>query len=360
MELPITKPSKISYGDEIDFSELLEKLASDEYNGFIRITHGSDEGYILFRDGVHVAASYDRFMKEEALERIMEVADKTDTLIELFDLKRSQLDYLMDINRIYTMERRDEVLTEPQVAEEETYFNPKEASYRQPLTDESTPETSEVAVDTRHELADSESIGDLKGENSESTETQYSPQSEVTQEFTGEPEALETQESPEIPAADETMKEEGPEDDASESMDTSSSKPLSRDELMKKYGLRDIGEEEVEKVLETYKGGAITDIDPERVELTLMNKIKMSILGIPRIKGAEVIVFLDNTYDLSGRIKIMVEHEGKGIFSRIMGDSKEEENLKFHIMDIVEMELRKTFRDFPEIVDNFEVSIEVR
>ena len=137
-------------------------------------------------------------------------------------------------------------------------------------------------------------------------------------------------------------------------------KPLSRDELMKKYGLRDIEEEEVERVLETYKGGAITDIDPERVEFTLMNKIKMSILGIPKIKGAEVIVFLDNSLDLSGRIKIMVEHEGKGLFSRIMGDSKEEENLKFHIMDIVEMELRKTFRDFPEIVDNFEVSIEIR
>ncbi|MDI9615288.1 DUF2226 domain-containing protein [Methanothermobacter sp.] len=364
MELPITKPSKISYGDEIDFSELLEKLASDEYNGFIRITHASDEGYILFRDGVHVAASYDRFMKEEALERIMEVADKTDTLIELFDLKRSQLDYLMDINRIYTIEQRDERVIEPQAVEEEDYFNPKEASYRQPIADERIPETSQV-VSTTPEIEDTEFTGDMEGENVESTETQSIPESEVTPEVNQETQTLESEDSPEISVADEladsdTREEEGLENEASESMDASTSKPLSRDELMKKYGLRDIGEEEVEKVLETYKGGAITDIDPERVELTLMNKIKMSILGIPRIKGAEVIVFLDNTYDLSGRIKIMVEHEGKGIFSRIMGDSKEEENLKFHIMDIVEMELRKTFRDFPEIVDNFEVSIEVR
>lgn len=364
MELPITKPSKISYGDEIDFSELLEKLASDEYNGFIRITHASDEGYILFRDGVHVAASYDRFMKEEALERIMEVADKTDTLIELFDLKRSQLDYLMDINRIYIIEQKGRVI-EPQAVEEEGYFNPKEASYRQPITDEETPETSEIAVDASPDIEDTEFAGALEGEDVESTETQSKPQVEVTEEVTQEPQTLKTEESPEVPAADEstdadTEKEEKLENEASDSMDVPDSKPLSRDELMKKYGLRDIGEEEVEKVLETYKGGAITDIDPERVELTLMNKIKMSILGIPRIKGAEVIVFLDNTYDLSGRIKIMVEHEGKGIFSRIMGDSREEENLKFHIMDIVEMELRKTFRDFPEIVDNFEVSIEVR
>ncbi|MDI9618961.1 DUF2226 domain-containing protein [Methanothermobacter sp.] len=365
MELPITKPSKISYGDEIDFSELLEKLASDEYNGFIRITHASDEGYILFRDGVHVAASYGRFMKEEALEKIMEVADKTDTLIELFDLKRSQLDYLMDINRIYAIEQKDEV-TESQVAETGDYFNPKEASYRQPILDEYTPETPEISVDVSPDIEDTESTGTLEVEDAESTETQSKPQFEIKGEFTQETQTSETEESSEIPAAGEsadsgTEKEEELEIEASESMDVTDSKPLSRDELMKKYGLRDIGEEEVEKVLETYKGGAITDIDPERVELTLMNKIKMSILGIPRIKGAEVIVFLDNTYDLSGRIKIMVEHEGKGIFSRIMGDSKEEEEkLKFHIMDIVEMELRKTFRDFPEIVDNFEVSIEVR
>lgn len=366
MELPITKPSKISYGDEIDFTELLERLARDEYNGFIRVTHASDEGYILFRDGSHVAASYGRFMKGEALDRIMEVADKTDTLIELFDLKRSQLDYLMDINKIYRIEETAAEITEMPEVEEESYFNPKEASYRQPVTprepvteNEEDVKVSEVAPDSTGDVSGEADQGvtsgmDVAVEGDEGT----SELTDDSSEETSQEEATVT-EYTEVPQASEVSFTEGTVQE-SEDESEETRKPLSRDELMKKYGLKDIGEEEVERVLETYKGGAITDIDPERVELTLMNKIKMSILGIPKIKGAEVIVFLDNAYDLSGKIKIMVEHEGKGLFSRIMGDSKEEDKLKFHIMDIVEMELRKTFRDFPEIVDNFEVSIEIR
>jgi len=172
MELPITKPSKISYGDEIDFMELLDKLRAEGYNGFIRVTHASDEGYILFMDGYHVAASYGRAMKEEALEEIMKVADKTDTLIELFDLKRSQIDYLMDINRIYRIESVEKPVNEPA---DEPYFNPQEVSYRQPVS--------------------------------------------------GETSGYETMEEP---GGDRDKAMEEPE------------KPLSRDELMKKYGLRDI------------------------------------------------------------------------------------------------------------------------
>ncbi|WP_432703780.1 DUF2226 domain-containing protein [Methanothermobacter thermautotrophicus] len=370
MELPITKPSKISYGDEIDFTELLEKLARDEYNGFIRVTHASDEGYILFRDGSHVAASYGRFMKGEALDRIMEVADKTDTLIELFDLKRSQLDYLMDINKIYRIEETLDEITEIPEVEEESYFNPQEASYRQPATPPEPEPENEGHDDVKVHEGPLNSTVDVPGEVKDqevTSDIDVSAGADAggsASDLTGDTlmEEAPSTESSEVSQGHEVSSEEIETPEDLESLEESEEprKPLSRDELMKKYGLRDIGEEEVERVLETYKGGAITDIDPERVELTLMNKIKMSILGIPKIRGAEVIVFLDNAYDLRGKIKIMVEHEGKGLFSRIMGDSKEEDKLKFHIMDIVEMELRKTFRDFPEIVDNFEVSIEIR
>lgn len=365
MELPITKPSKISYGDEIDFTELLEKLARDEYNGFIRVTHASDEGYILFMDGSHVAASYGRFMKGEALDRIMEVADKTDTLIELFDLKRSQLDYLIDINKIYRIEEAVDEITEVEVpeVEEESYFNPREASYRQPLNPPEAEAEKEGhgEVEVREGALNSATDVQVEVKQDANSDSDVSVGTDVN---AGASDLTDDTNMEEAPLTESSEVSQGPEV-SSEEIETPEEseeprKPLSRDELMKKYGLRDIAEEEVERVLETYKGGAITDIDPERVELTLMNKIKMSILGIPRIKGAEVIVFLDNAYDLRGKIKIMVEHEGKGLFSRIMGDSGEEDKLKFHIMDIVEMELRKTFRDFPEIVDNFEVSIEIR
>ncbi|MGB9909032.1 MAG: DUF2226 domain-containing protein, partial [Methanothermobacter tenebrarum] len=136
-------------------------------------------------------------------------------------------------------------------------------------------------------------------------------------------------------------------------------KPLNREEVMKKYGLKDIDEEEVEKVLENYKGGAITTIDIERVELTLMNKIKKSIIGIPDIKSVEVMVFLENLPELEGDIKVLIERESKGLLSRLMGGAMKEEELKEHVNDIIEMEIKRTFRGYPKIIENFNVNIEI-
>ena len=53
---------------------------------------------------------------------------------------------------------------------------------------------------------------------------------------------------------------------------------VDRSELMKKYGIKDIQEEDVDNILESYKGGSVRDEDIEKIELTLMNKIKKSIL----------------------------------------------------------------------------------
>ena len=127
---------------------------------------------------------------------------------------------------------------------------------------------------------------------------------------------------------------------------------------MKKYGIKDIQEEEVENILDSYKGGEISDENVEKIELTLMNKIKKSILGIPKIKGAEVMVFLDNGDDLSGKVNIIMESESKGFFSRIIRESKDK-NLERQIINIVQIEIRKSFRKFPEIVDKFDVNIEI-
>ncbi|MGC9516631.1 MAG: hypothetical protein ACP5C3_02915, partial [Methanomicrobiales archaeon] len=109
MELPISKPSRVSYADELEFSKLLEELAKKKHNGFIRVTHGSEEGYILFSDGNQIAASYDELLKAEAIEKIKSVMDKVDTLIEVFDLKQSQISYLMELNKIYLITEDSEV-----------------------------------------------------------------------------------------------------------------------------------------------------------------------------------------------------------------------------------------------------------
>jgi len=89
-----------------------------------------------------------------------------------------------------------------------------------------------------------------------------------------------------------------------------------------------------------------------------MNKIKKSILTIHKIKGAEVMVFLDNVDGLSGKVNIIIESETKGFLSRLMGDSKDI-NLERQIIGISQIEIRKSFRKYPEIVDKFEVNVEI-
>ncbi|UTB33323.1 MAG: hypothetical protein NKF70_03410 [Methanobacterium sp. ERen5] len=89
-----------------------------------------------------------------------------------------------------------------------------------------------------------------------------------------------------------------------------------------------------------------------------MNKIKKSILGIPRIKGAEVMVFLENSRELTGNVNIIIETESKGFLSRIMGDS-DDMKLEKQIVDMSQIEIRKSFRKYPEIVEKFDVNVEI-
>ena len=294
MELPITRPTQVSYGDELDFDKFLEKLARKRYNGFIRVTHASSEGHILLKEGIPVAASYDRYMKKEAMEKILEIIDKINTLIELFEVKESHIDYLIEINKVYKLEPIKEKVKPP------TEIETKE---------ETKPPTEIETKEVIDELEVAEATG--------------------------------TKEASGIAAEREEIK------------------VLNREEVMKKYGLKDIDEEEVEKVLEAYKGGAITTIDIERVELTLMNKIKQSIMGIPNIKSAEVMIFLENMPELGGDIKVLIERESKGLLSRLISGVMNEEELREHTYDIIEMEIKKTFRGYPEIIENFNINIEV-
>ncbi|OPY26704.1 MAG: hypothetical protein A4E27_00684 [Methanobacterium sp. PtaU1.Bin242] len=115
----------------------------------------------------------------------------------------------------------------------------------------------------------------------------------------------------------------------------------------------------MDDILDSYKGGSIDDDDVEKIEFTLMNKIKKSIFGIPKIKGAEVMVFLDNSVELTGNINVMIEYEAKGLFSRLMGESKDIDNLRRQIINIVQIEIKKSFRKYPEIIDNFDVNVEI-
>ncbi len=109
MELPITRPSQMSYGDEIEFNELLEKLSSKKFNGFIIVTSQGSEGYILLKNGVQSASSFDDYSKKEALEQIKSTVNNSKTLIEVFDIKESQMKYLMDLNKFFIIDSESNI-----------------------------------------------------------------------------------------------------------------------------------------------------------------------------------------------------------------------------------------------------------
>lgn len=415
MELPITRPSQMSYGDEINFNELLGELKSKKYNGFIRVTSGSSEGYILFNEGIQSASSFDDYIKAEALEKIKSTVDDRRTLIELFDLKNSQMKYLMDLNKIYKIdpESRVEVVidelkrTENNIKKETNIVSSATVSE---VTTEKIPE--EVTKDLDVEKAPEITVDNVKTEETpeipvENVKTEEAPVTEAEsgsestlvgkeneEEVKEKIEAISTDnESPEDRNIVENIKTEpetspvnedepevikAPVVEALEESDTEQDieKPqyaeenefiepgvepesVNREDLMKKYGLKDVAEEEVDDILETYKGGTISDDDVEKIELTLMNKIKKSILGIPKIKGSEVMVFLDNAGELTGTINIISEYESKGLLSRFMGESRDLENLRRQIMNITQMEIKKSFRGYPEIVEDFEINVEI-
>ena len=101
MELPITRPSMMCYADEVKFPDLLNDLSAKKHNGFIRITSGSEEGFILFKEGKEIAASYIRYSRVDAIEKIKSAMEDKTTLIEVFDVRSNQVDFFMDMNKPY-------------------------------------------------------------------------------------------------------------------------------------------------------------------------------------------------------------------------------------------------------------------
>ena len=440
MELPITKPSMICYADEIEFAELLKDLSLKRHNGFIRITSSSEEGFILFKQGKEIAASYDRHSRVEAIEKINDAINNTGTLIEIFNVRPTQIDFFMDINKPYIIgseayELIDEIKksTDLKNVETETTPEPKAVPTAKPVSEaikesENNPksikptktETTETKQVTRDDdeivnkeksSIDSEILSETKeapneqikkselesksvkevvpeiinpntkteqlseNEKKEKETTQQIPEpvtemnvgsviesvpETTSEEIKIEPVTDESNISPReksVQDIDSTL-EDNIETNPKEEKETSEIPLIDRSELMKKYGIKDIQEEDVDNILESYKGGSVKDEDIEKIELTLMNKIKKSILPIPKIKGAEVMVFLENMDGLSGKVNIIIELESKGFLSRIMGDSKDI-NLERQIINISQIEIRKSFRKYPEIVDKFDVNVEI-
>ena len=440
MEMPITKPSMVSYADELDFSKLLEDLAKDHKNGFIRVILCLEEGYILYKDGKQVAASYERFSKIEALEKIKSVLENKNTLIEVFDVGPSQVDYLLDLNKPYAIDADSNVydvigelkksatdtskklpeeeitpeitksgkaesidslvedvksaknITESSVTDEKPDISSKEDSSLNETTKE--PEKVENVVSApnsveKNESADmapveravessvadklEKSLNEPLKEHENDVELKSSPSVEESSPSVEEASpSVGVDESGEMPSAENVVASSAVDEKVEPSLNKTEletelsetpsadeeEKPVDRSELLKKYGIKDVQDDDVENLLQSYKGGIIDDDDVERVELVLMNLIKKSVLGIPKIKGTEVMVFLDNYKELTGTINIITEYESQGFLNRIMGQNRTAVNLRRQIINIAEIAIKKSFRQYPEVVEKFEINVE--
>jgi hypothetical protein len=412
MEMPITKPSMVAYADELEFSKLLSDLSKTKKNGFIRVTSGSEDGYLLFKDGKQVAASYDNLSKLEALDRIKLAMEDYKTLVEIFDIRPSQVSYLMDLNKHYLLEKVPEINevlgelkkdSENELTKDESSAEPEDT----PLKNESeelAPETKESDEKTSEDteiLGSSEDVSD-EGSETDSTEqvvtAEASPETIPIEEVPLENETTlndsekKAEESPISPSDTNVASEKAadvstgsrdlkptettdldedststPSEEANpgetvveDSSETEQEEPVDRLELLKKYGIKDIDDEDVENILDSYTGGYLSDNDVEKVELTLMNRVKKSIMGLPKVKGTEVMIFLDNAgNDLKGNVNVIMEYQSQGFLSRFVGGSKEINILKRQVIGICHMEIRKIFREYPEVVDKFEINVEV-
>ncbi len=421
MEMPITKPSMVSYADELDFSKLMEDLAKDHKNGFIRVTSSSEEGYILYKDGKKVAASYERYSKGEALEKINSALDNKNTLIEVFDVGPSQVDYLLDLNKPYTIETDSvvyDVIGELKKKSSETSEESVE-TVNSTIIEPEVQDSDKIEASAKNLSEDVESVEKVvESSITEKTDSSLKEQPseepikelEMDEEVESSPSvgldesvdksahnvekstlANELEKSLNEPPKGEEMSDEPsssggldeyvdyssvsntPEESVvgtksetplakteieSESSGIGDEIPVDRSELLKKYGIKDVQDDDVENLLQSYSGGIIDDDDVERVELVLMNLIKKSVLGIPKIKGTEVMVFLDNYKDLSGTINIITEYESQGFLNRIMGQNRTAVNLRRQIINIAEIAIKKSFRQYPEVVERFEINVE--
>jgi len=423
MDLPITRPSKICYADECDFPEMLIELSANKHNGFIRITSGDDEGFILFKKGNEIAASYDRYSRVEAIENIKVAMEDGSTIIEIFDVRESQVDFFMDMNKPYIigseayqiideLKNRGQIQEEPkpqlkavpkpkpvseainksesvdepklesnlvkapevntvkdtitektETPESDTLIKPQTEIIEsdtliKPQTEDNTSEEINNEIEKSSEnLPSNEDIANLNETSLESPIKHVPTESKVESETTS---SIDSNIESDVSVDSDVKSDSSQEDEKNENLEMPAleTEPIDRMELMKKYGIKDIQEEDVENILDSYKGGSVSDEDIEKIELTLMNKIKKSLLGISKIKGAEVMVFLENSKGLTGNVNIIIETESKGFLSRIRGDNTDEK-LEKQITDISQIEIKKSFRKYPEIIDKFDVNVEI-
>lgn len=132
---------------------------------------------------------------------------------------------------------------------------------------------------------------------------------------------------------------------------------IERSNLLEKYGLKEMDEDDVEQLLGARNSNNLNNKDLENMERILAKKIYQSIKSIPGIKKAAIEVFMENYDELYGNINIIAEYESGGFLEKIIGNSSKDD-VYFEIIEVTEIELWEIFENSPEIIENFELNIE--
>jgi hypothetical protein len=127
-----------------------------------------------------------------------------------------------------------------------------------------------------------------------------------------------------------------------------------RDNLLEKYGLKDMEEKEIDELLGSYSRDTLNNKELESMERILSKKIHSAVMSLKAIKKAAVEVFIDYSDELYGIVTIIVEYESKGFLDKIMGHSN---SMDAETIEVTQIEITELFNSY-DLVENFEINIE--
>ncbi len=130
---------------------------------------------------------------------------------------------------------------------------------------------------------------------------------------------------------------------------------VDRTELLEKYNIKDVHEDEIDYILESFDNPIIEE-NIEKIEETLMENIKNSALSHPKIEWVNVLVFLDDK-ELEGSIKIFADYVDRSLLKHII--SKNNEKLELDLIQIALYEVWDVFTTLGVNIDNLESKINV-
>lgn len=132
---------------------------------------------------------------------------------------------------------------------------------------------------------------------------------------------------------------------------------IERYNLLEKYGLKDMEEDDVETLLGARNSNILDNKDLENMERVLNKKIYNAVTSLNSIKKAAVETLMEIDDELYGTINIIVEYEPQGFLEKIIGNSNINE-VYTDVFEAVQIEIMEFFENSPELIENFEINVE--